>query len=326
MRRIALLLIPLFAIAGCSETTTAPADEYPVAFKRPVKPPPEPPPPPTPVTPVIAYEIGGPGDRGLWVADENGDGDVELVTRPTFFSSSWFPGGEGTVENPYRILMSPTTTGIIPMEVVSFVTTSGVPELLAAEVLTEDLRYVGGSVSPDGLSMVAAFTEVDHPEQPGSLVTSSFPTFAPETVYGPTFGTFLLATAWSPSGAHIAFVEVERADVTQVDLMVLDVGTGDAWPAFEMVCEGMPPRALSWSPVADELAYSCDDELMILPLDEGLVAAGPPASLGSGAFPAFSADGTRLLYVSRDRIYSKNLVDGSRDARLGNGRRPDWRR
>ena len=112
--------------------------------------------------------------------------------------------------------ISPTTTNIIGMELVEFVTTGGTPEVTATQVLSTDLRYTSGRVSPDGASMVAVSVG-DPPEQHFSLVLSSPISFDPVQVYGPSPDGFINSLGW-------AFAEVDRRAYTGPMILGVVVG------------------------------------------------------------------------------------------------------
>jgi hypothetical protein len=322
MKHTAFILLPLLALAACADQTTAPdiEVEHSAFQKKPPKPTPEPEPP---ANPVFAFEAGGPGARGLWVADEGGSNKTELLTRGSFFIPSWSAAGEGTTESPYQILITGVSTGVLPVERVDVVLDNGEPTVGDTTTLSTSMSYVQARISPDGYHFVAVHVGPP-PEQQFSLVLANLETFDPVTIHS-RVGHEAFQPVWNSTGTHIGFFDWDHGTGVAT-WNVLELATSSVSTDPDPICASGPPKGVSWSPVSDEIAFDCGGTLYAVALDGNLMPAGSPTDLGAGITPVWSADGGKLAYTNRDRIYIKTIGSGARDERLTGGRRPDWRR
>ncbi|NNM03968.1 MAG: hypothetical protein HKO65_02610, partial [Gemmatimonadetes bacterium] len=245
MRWKAVILLPIlfFLSASCTDQVTTVALDLTASFKKKPKPPPDPD-PPAEAQPVIAYERGGPGARALWVMDEDGANQAEIFVPGNFFVPSWSSLGEGTEDVPFEILLTGTSTHLLPVMKVEVFLDGGVPTAGSVDTLSTDPMYIQARVSPDGQEFVAV--HVGPPEDfQTSLVVSGLGAFSPVTVHEEP-GHESYWPAWRPDG-NIAFFEL-NGETGQVSVQVLDRGSGLVSEVFQVPPEMGLPRRLSWSP------------------------------------------------------------------------------
>jgi hypothetical protein len=322
MRYLTYLALPLLLLIffGCADQTTAPDVDLFAPNKKP------PPPPPDPVgdaNPVIAFESGGPGARALWVMEADGSNKTEIVVPGNYFIPSWSPLGDGKVGSPYEVLITSTSTGLLPVMKVEILTDGGVTRAGATRTLSTELNYVQARISPDGYHFVAVKVG-PAPDFRNSLVLANLETFDPVEIHS-QLGREAYEPTWNGTGSKIGFLDYDQASGL-VDMMILDPATSSLTTAMENPCGAGFPRGLSWSPVSNEMAFDCSGTLYTVVLDGGYVAEGPPVARGAGKTPIWSPDGSKIIYNNGDRLYVKTINSTKRDVRLTNGRRPDWKR
>jgi len=146
---------------------------------------------------------------------------------------------------------------------------------------------------------------------------------------------------FSPDGSKIAYIS-QQTDTLSADIKIMNadgtaqtkVTTITLWPYPE--AQEYTPRSLSWSPDATKIAFDDENEIFTINVDGGN-RKRLTNSPGYDEAPAWSRDGTRILFVSSRqdhgylRIHSMNAFDGGHVRGFPNGHYfwdlgPDWLR
>jgi hypothetical protein len=122
---------------------------------------------------------------------------------------------------------------------------------------------------------------------------------------------FAAIPSWSPNGEHLVFVKSEANDPEVWNLWTTDLGTGElqrvtSYPSGQ-------PRGASWFPDGQRIAFSHEDELVVLNLEtKAQQVFKTPRGGHPIRTPAVSPDGRRVIFqVQRDGGWLLDLKNGS---------------
>lgn len=124
-----------------------------------------------------------------------------------------------------------------------------------------------------------------------------------------------LAPAWSPDGRHIAYLR--HLGGYQLAMMVISPLGGPARKVteFRAMHPGAPRTGISWTADSRRLAWASFDsangwpriEMVSVETGERSVLTNPPAGVIGDLFPAFSPDGSRLLFARQSGLRAGDL-------------------
>jgi Tol biopolymer transport system component len=122
---------------------------------------------------------------------------------------------------------------------------------------------------------------------------------------------FAAVPSWSPDGTRLAFVRAEPDKPRVWNVWILDVASG----RMQRVTSHPVGQAwgASWFPDGRRVAYSVEDQLVILDLERGTRRVYHTPKAGRLVrTPAVSPDGRRVIFqVYRDGAWMLELADGS---------------
>jgi hypothetical protein len=292
--------------------------------------------------PEIAFNWNG----ELWVMTATGTKLFQVVDASWVSSfglgSSWAPGGDGTLANPYHLAFAAAfargaTTW--PVAIVDIDTVGGVVNARNHRVLVTSEPAVHFAWSPRGDSIAIA------DGAPEGSWPSDMHFIAPDgtgehTVYSAPDSTYVRYPAWSPDGRFVAFVldpgmAAERGvtySIQVLDLTTRAVRTVLEFPAGAFVAD------LDWGRKRNVLAYyytpscstpsrKCPVGLYTAELDASASLIGSPRLLQQGygvRAPSWTPDDSALLF-SDGTVRSYDLATG-KVTNLSTGGWPERRR
>jgi hypothetical protein len=125
--------------------------------------------------------------------------------------------------------------------------------------------------------------------------------------------------AWSPDGSKIAFARDDGA--TGYDLWIMNAdGTG----AFQVTSANGDERSPVWSPNGGSLVFTAGGELFTVPAS---IAASPVDLHVPGTDPAYSPDGSRIVYITAGGNLAIVHSDGTSTTTIDSttvDAQPDW--
>jgi hypothetical protein len=318
----------LLLFTGCADQTTAPELELTTSYAKGG----EPGKPGggggggDPANPVITYAAGTPGKRTLWVMDADGSNKAKIYDGTLDMSSSWSDQGDGTIADPFVILVS-RRTAEQPLDKLELVLEEGVPKVQRITTLSDEgRRYLHAAVRPGGEDFVAV--DLDYEAQTYSLVLGDMSpnpntTLSPELIYQPEGGEWLSQPAWNRDGTKVAFLETSWDDV-YTDVRILDLNTSPAGLATALSVDWVdgPPSNVSWTRTSNSNGLLLDLHGVIYRVDLSAPALDNPVCEGRDA--EWSPDDTQIIYWNGG-LWVKTFGE-RRDQRLKGGTMPDWRR
>lgn len=144
-------------------------------------------------------------------------------------------------------------------------------------------------------------------------------------------GWWITDSSWSPDGSQIAFIgRASEVDVHQARLMVVSPDGGE--PSDALADEFSFILGIDWSPNGAQIAMAAargreDSNLLYLvdPFNRGTPAPVTNGLSGSAWSPAWSPDGSTLLFASGPGLYALRLdLDGGQPVRVFEGAFPTW--
>jgi hypothetical protein len=325
MRRpcVAVLVLVFLAQVGCADQPLQPDVDLAVTEKKPPLPP-VPPDPAELAKPEISYAAGCGGNNCLWVVDADGDNATAVYTASYMVHSSWSDQGQGTLEEPYVILVSQSGAAAQTLDRLEVVVDGDGPRVQAITTLSTD-TYHHAVVRPGGQEFAAIGSDELWRRR---VLIGDMSTGDMTPIYTVEGERALWQPAWNADGTKLVFFEGESDAPRWVDVRIIDMelDPGDeGWmkTALSFIWEGWSPQNLSWGRTSNQLLLDLEVLVYAVDLDSPNPALGDPIT--EGRMASWDPDDSRFIYQDSGRLFIHTL-GGGKAKRLPKGARPDWRR